>query len=130
VVRTDTPVFQWQRLLPITPLGPAQRHLFLFPTASSPVTHLKLTMHPDGGLGRFRAYGHVRPSPSAPSDEAVDLAHVLNGGTITGESDQHFGRGGNLILPGRGKDMGDGWETKRSRGRLGTGKGDWVVIKL
>ncbi|KWU45936.1 Allantoicase [Rhodotorula sp. JG-1b] len=123
---------QWQPLLPITPLGPAQRHLFLLPSASQPVTHLKLTMHPDGGLGRFRAYGRVipPPAPAHPTGEAVDLAYVLNGGTVTGESDQHFGRGGNLILPGRGKDMGDGWETRRSRGRLGTGKGDWVVVKL
>ncbi|GAA5986251.1 hypothetical protein JCM10908_006475 [Rhodotorula pacifica] len=122
----------WQPLLPITPLGPAQRHLFLLSSASQPVTHLKLTMHPDGGLGRFRAYGRVipPPAPAHPTGEAVDLAYVLNGGTVTGESDQHFGRGGNLILPGRGKDMGDGWETRRSRGRLGTGKGDWVVVKL
>ncbi|GAA5969566.1 hypothetical protein JCM11641_008162 [Rhodosporidiobolus odoratus] len=124
----------WQPLLPITPLGPASRHLFLHASPSPPVTHLKLTMHPDGGLGRFRAYGHVipPPAPSVPSGsgEAVDLAYVLNGGTVTGESDQHFGRGGNLIMPGRGADMGDGWETRRSRGRLGTGKGDWVVIKL
>lgn len=86
-------------------------------------------MHPDGGLGRFRAYGSVLPTLST-SDGAVDLAHVLAGGKITGESDKHFGRGGNLILPGRGFDMSDGWETKRSRGRLGTGRGDWVVIQL
>lgn len=123
---------QWTTLLPSTPLGPAQRHLFLFAQQSAPITHLKLSMEPDGGLGRFRAYGRVvpPPAPAHPSGEAVDLAHVLNGGTVTGESDQHFGRGANLILPGRGKDMGDGWETKRSRGRLGSGKGDWVVIKL
>lgn len=86
-------------------------------------------MHPDGGIGRFRAYGRVIPTRTT-SDEAVDLAHVLSGATVTGESDQHFGRGGNIILPGRGKDMGDGWETKRSRGRLGSGESDWVVIKL
>ncbi|GAA6012194.1 hypothetical protein JCM10207_002755 [Rhodosporidiobolus poonsookiae] len=125
---------QWIPLLPITPLGPASRHLFRLSTPSPPVTHLKLTMHPDGGLGRFRAYGRVIPPPAPPAAQrtgaAVDLAYVLNGGTVTGESDQHFGRGGNLILPGRGKDMGDGWETRRSRGRLGTGRGDWVVIKL
>ncbi|GAA6024809.1 hypothetical protein JCM11491_005615 [Sporobolomyces phaffii] len=133
-ISEDSPL--WTPLLPITPLGPAQRHLFSLPDgASAPVTHLKLTMHPDGGLGRFRAYGHVvasnTPAPSTVTPAGlVDLAHVLNGGTVTGESDQHFGRGGNLVLPGRGKDMGDGWETKRSRGRLGTGRGDWVVIKL
>ncbi|GAA5912775.1 uncharacterized protein JCM6883_006231 [Sporobolomyces salmoneus] len=133
-ITEDSPL--WTPLLPITPLGPAQRHLFNLPDGpSAPVTHLKLTMHPDGGIGRFRAYGHVLPSATPPPSTVtqaglVDLAHVLNGGTVTGESDQHFGRGGNLVLPGRGKDMGDGWETRRSRGRLGTGKGDWVVIKL
>lgn len=87
-------------------------------------------MHPDGGIGRFRAYGKVLPPAPSNSVAAEDLAHVLSGSSVVGESDQHFGRGGNLILPGRGKDMGDGWETKRSRGRLGSGKGDWVVIKL
>lgn len=42
-------------------------------------------------------------------------------------SDQHFGVGSNLLLPGRGKDMGDGWETKRSRT---LGHKDWVTICL
>ena len=120
---------QWTPVLPITPLGPAQRHLFLLSSATAAFTHLKLTMHPDGGLGRFRAYGHVHAPPLLTS-ASIDLAHVLHGGTVTGESDQHFGRGGNLILPGRGVDMGDGWETKRSRGRLGKGLGDWVVLRL
>lgn len=64
---------------------------------------------------------------------------------MTFMSDQHFGVGANLILPGRGrsrrlvhlgslsyyicagKDMGDGWETKRSRQK---GHKDWVIIKL
>lgn len=46
---------------------------------------------------------------------------------LNSTSDQHFGVGANLILPGRGKDMGDGWETKRSRAK---GHKDWVVIKL
>jgi allantoicase len=33
----------------------------------------------------------------------------------------------NLIMPGRGLHMGDGWETKRNRT---PGNNDWVVIKL
>lgn len=116
--------------MPLSPLGPASRHLFTFGEATGgPVNRLMLTMHPDGGIGRFRAYGSVVPTKGKGAD-AVDLAYVLSGAMVTGESDQHFGRGGNLILPGRGKDMGDGWETKRSRGRLGSGKGDWVVVKL
>ena len=42
-------------------------------------------------------------------------------------SDQHFGKGSNLILPGRGNDMSDGWETKRSRVK---GHTEWAVILL
>lgn len=59
--------------------------------------------------------------------EAFDLAHVFAGGRVEFTSDQHFGVGSNLILPGRGKDMGDGWETKRSRAK---GHNDWTIIKL
>jgi allantoicase len=55
------------------------------------------------------------------------LAHVFAGGRVDFVSDQHFGVGANLILPGRGKNMGDGWETKRTRVK---GHKDWVIIKL
>lgn len=57
----------------------------------------------------------------------VDLAHAFNGGRLVFESDKHYGTGANLLLPGRGKDMGDGWETKRSRTPNHL---DFVVIKL
>lgn len=63
----------------------------------------------------------------APPGTSFDLAHVFAGGRVVHVSDQHFGVGGNLILPGRGKDMGDGWETKRSRAK---DHKDWVIIKL
>jgi len=59
--------------------------------------------------------------------KTFDLAHVYAGGRVVFTSDQHFGVGANLILPGRGKDMGDGWETKRSRQ---SGHKDWAIIKL
>ena len=85
-----------------------------------------LRMHPDGGIGRFRVYGNVIPifpEASVP----LDLAHSFNGGRVVYVSDQHYGVGSNLLLSGRGKDMGDGWETKRSRT---PGHKDWVIIKL
>ena len=67
-------------------------------------------------------------APVWPSDlRSFDLAHVFAGGRVEFVSDQHFGVGSNLILPGRGKDMGDGWETRRSRAE---GHKDWVIIKL
>ncbi|KAG5730075.1 putative allantoicase, partial [Termitomyces sp. T112] len=117
---------RWAEVLPKVDLGPNSRHLFTI-TESRPVNYVKLNMYPDGGIARFRVYGHV--SPVIPSDESeiFDLAHVFAGGRVEFTSDQHFGIGANLIVPGRGKNMGGGWETKRSRTK---GHKDWVVIKL
>ena len=89
-------------------------------------------MYPDGGFSRLRLYGKVVPPP-APSSATPDLkvgeelSSALNGGVATACSDQHFGVRSNLLLPGRGKDMGDGWETARSGGK---GHVDWVIIRL
>ena len=38
---------------------------------------------------------------------------------------EHFGRAENILAPGSGKNMGDGWETRRSRGK----NFDWLIIK-
>lgn len=84
-------------------------------------------MYPDGGVARFRLFGMVVPVFPVDKSQIVDLAHVANGGLAVGASDQHFGKASNLLLPGRGIDMGDGWETKRSRGGDHV---DWVVVKL
>ncbi|HEY0169875.1 MAG TPA: hypothetical protein VGB98_02395, partial [Pyrinomonadaceae bacterium] len=54
------------------------------------------------------------------------LAAVENGGLVVATSDEFFGHRHNLIMPGRGADMGDGWETKRRRGP----GHDWCVIRL
>jgi len=83
-------------------------------------------MYPDGGIARFRLFGIVVPVFPDKS-KTVDLAHVANGGLAVAFSDQHFGNASNLLLPGRGMDMGDGWETRRSRGGDHV---DWVVVKL
>ncbi|CAD6893406.1 unnamed protein product [Tilletia controversa] len=132
---------RWTVLLPRTPCGPSQQHLYAStaPTEQA-YTHIKLLMVPDGGIARFRVYGTIPPPPPSlgigeliptPGGEnhlnTLDLAHVLNGGRVIFTSDQHFGVGSNLILPGRGKDMGDGWETKRSRHPEHK---DWVIIRL
>lgn len=131
---TDT---RWVSLLPRVACGPSQRHLYSIPP-QGPVTHVKLNMIPDGGIARFRVYGTITPPPSGlgaseshssddPRFNTLDLAHVLNGGRVVFTSDQHFGKGPNVLLPGRGKDMGDGWETKRSRA---PDHKDWLIIKL
>ena len=92
-----------------------------------PFTHVRLHMYPDGGIARFRLYGHAVPVwPADPAAE-VELSAAVNGGVAVAVSDQHYGKGGNVLMPGRGENMGDGWETKRSRGK---GHVDWVIVKL
>lgn len=89
-------------------------------------THVRLCMFPDGGIGRFRLYGDAVPVFPQDVNEVFDLAATVNGGVAVRCSDQHFGTKDNLLLPGRGVDMGDGWETKRSRGE----HIDWVIVRL
>lgn len=120
------PYSQWEQILPKVELGPSSRHLFRIPE-SARVNYVKLNMYPDGGIARFRVYGLVAPVFPASKSALFDLAHAFSGGRVVFTSDQHFGVGSNLILPGRGKDMGDGWETKRSRQK---GHKDWAILKL
>jgi hypothetical protein len=51
---------------------------------------------------RFRVYGAVFPVFPPDVHEEFDLAHVFSGGRVVFTSDQHFGVGSNLIIPGRG----------------------------
>ncbi|KAI5821173.1 galactose-binding domain-like protein [Pyronema omphalodes] len=125
----STPVFSspWFPILPSQPCGPSQRHIWRLPIPSSRISHVRLRMYPDGGIARFRLLGTVIPLFPSDASAILDLAHVSNGGLAISCSDQHFGIKDNLLLPGRGKDMGDGWETARSRE---VGHRDWVIVKL
>ncbi|KAH9954136.1 allantoicase [Russula dissimulans] len=117
---------RWMEVLPRVPLGPSARHFFT--VAETPAVNcVKLNTYPDGGIARFRVYGNVTPiHPKSPCD-LFDMAHVFAGGRVVFTSDQHYGVGSNLILPGKGKDMSDGWETKRSRQPEHK---DWAIVKL
>ena len=85
-------------------------------------------MFPDGGISRLRVFGVVVPNWSKFREgEVIDLALVNNGGRSVGCSNQFYSSPSNLLTPGRGVNMGDGWETKRTR--LPNHK-DWAIIKL
>ena len=56
----------------------------------------------------------------------MDLLACTNGGRGIIANDEHFGRVENLTAPGRGLDMGDGWETRRRR----EPGHDWAVLEL
>lgn len=117
----------WETILPKQECGPSQRHGWLLPEVTEKAyTHVRLQMFPDGGIARFRLYGEVLPVLPQDTNAVFDLAATINGGVAVKCSDQHFGTKDNLLLPGRGVDMGDGWETKRSRGE----HVDWTIIKL
>lgn len=88
---------------------------------------LRLNIFPDGGIARLRAYGTVVPDWSAVrDDEVVDLFAIERGGAALLANDEHYGSIGNLNRPGRGVNMGDGWETRRRRAP----GADWVIVKL
>jgi allantoicase len=119
---------KWETILGVQECGPSQRFGWkLDEPTSARYTHVRLNMYPDGGIARFRLFGHAVPVFPDDEKEVFDLAAAQNGGVAISCSDQHFGTKDNLLLPGRGKDMGDGWETARSRTK---GHVDWAIIKL
>jgi allantoicase len=91
-------------------------------------THVRLRIYPDGGVARLRVHGEVRPSwtRAALNGGEADLAAMENGGWVETCSDMFFGHRQNLILPGRSRFMGDGWETRRRRGP----GHDWSIVRL
>ena len=116
----------WQPLLPRVALRADQRQFFLL-ESEEVWTHLKLNIYPDGGVARFRAYGTVfRDWSRAGSGKTLDLAAALNGARALGCNDEHYGSMHNLLLPGRGSSMAEGWETRRRR----TPGFDWVILAL
>jgi allantoicase len=117
----------WVQLLPRTPVKPDFPNVLALEKPSARTTHVRLRIFPDGGVARLRVFGEVAADARTfwrPG--SVDLGAVENGGKVVEVSDQFFGPPSNLLLPGRGVNMGDGWETKRRR----TPGSDWAVIKL
>jgi allantoicase len=92
-----------------------------------PVTHVRLQIFPDGGVARLRVWGRVAKDWSAVDPDApLDLLAMENGGRGLIANDEHYGCIENLTAPGRGANMGDGWETRRRR----EPGHDWAVLEL
>jgi allantoicase len=122
-----SPATPWVEIVPPSPLGPGAQNLYAA-ADQRPFTHVRLNIFPDGGVARCRVYGEVTVDAAAlaRSKALVDLAAIQNGGLVLGASDMHFGSKDNLIMPGRARNMGDGWETRRRRGP----GHDWLVLRL
>lgn len=116
----------WTELLSLSSLNPGSQNFFSV-LNSAKWTHVRLNIFPDGGVARFRVYGEVDIELiHSNSHELIDLAALLNGGRVIVCNDMFFGSKDNLISPGRSKNMGDGWETKRKR----IPGHDWTILKL
>ena len=116
----------WTEILPKTTLKGDQRQ-FMEIRERGPWHHIRLNIFPDGGVARLRLYGEAAPSWSENADDAqIELSALKNGGRIIAYNDAHYGDLWALLSEGRGKTMGDGWETRRRR----EPGNDWIVIAL
>ena len=116
---------RWIKILNNKKLGPNKNHNFKIKNKLV-FNHVKLNIFPDGGVARLRVYGEVEINKINFGNKLINLTSVLNGASIVGCNNEHFGRAENVLAPGKGKNMGDGWETRRSRGK----NFDWLIIKL
>ncbi|MCB9230663.1 MAG: allantoicase [Bacteroidia bacterium] len=123
----DLKALDWQEILPKSPLNPGSQHFFEI-LDQREWTHLRLHIYPDGGVARLKAYGEVRKDWKAVEEDILlDLAAAINGGRAIACNDMFFSSMNNLLMPHKGENMGDGWETKRNRT---PGNRDWVIIRL
>ena len=114
---------KWTTILKKKPTKANSHHFFNIKNKSI-FTHIKLNIFPDGGVARIRIYGSMKILKNF-NGKILNLTSVLNGATPIACNNEHFGRAENILAPGTGKNMGDGWETRRSRGK----NFDWLIIK-
>ena len=116
----------WTEIVAKADLLPDTQNLFAVDD-DRPFNILRLNIFPDGGVARFRVWGTPvcewkRQDPAGHHE----LSAIINAGRVIGYSDAHYGDPWIILTPGRGQNMGDGWETRRRRGP----GNDWIVIAL
>ena len=115
---------EWQPLAPPTDVeGDSPNDIPL--DAAPTCTHVRLTLHPDGGVARLRVHGRPVPDPTLLTG-TVDLAALENGADVIDCSDAYYASARNLLMPGRARTTGEGWENARRRGP----GNDHVTVRL
>lgn len=117
---------EWVELIGESDLAPDSPNLF--PVSDErPYNFLRMNIYPDGGIARFRVWGNpVCEWKRQDPDGHHELSAIINGGRVLGYNDAHYGDPWVILTPGRGQNMGDGWETRRRR----EPGNDWIVIAL
>jgi allantoicase len=116
---------QWTTLVDHTKLAGDSSNVLPVDSADQLATHVRLTIHPDGGVARFRVFGEVVPDPRRLGGR-VDLASLVHGGRVDDCSNMFYASPANVLAPGRATVMSDGWETARRR----DDGNDWLVVRL
>jgi allantoicase len=113
---------KWQPLLSKKKTKANSHHYFTV-NSDKVFTHIKFNIFPDGGVARLRLYGSIAKSKKL-KNKKINLASLLDGSSVIACNNEHFGKAENILAPGKAKNMGDGWETRRRRG-----KGfDWLIL--
>jgi allantoicase len=116
---------EWTTLVDKTALDGDSANVLRVSAPERLVTHLRLTIHPDGGVARLRVFGEVVPDPRRLGGR-VDLASVLHGASVEACSNMFYACPANVLAPGRAQVMSDGWETARRR----DDGNDWLTVRL
>ncbi|MEU7630526.1 allantoicase [Nocardia sp. NPDC049220] len=117
--------YDWATLIDHAPIAGNSRNLFAVESENR-WTHVKLTMHPDGGVARLRVHGEGRPDQRLLGLGPLDLAAVENGALVLDCSNRFYSSPNQLLYPGPARRMGEGWETARRR----DAGNDWVRVRL
>jgi len=114
---------KWKTIIPKKKTKANNHHIFKI-SSKLIFTYIKLNIFPDGGVARLRLYGSISKEQNNFKNKAINLASLLNGASVIACNNEHFGKAENILAPGKAKNMGDGWETRRRRD-----KGyDWLIL--
>jgi allantoicase len=100
-------------------------HFFDAKSHDQPIRWVRLNIYPDGGVARLKVYGHPVADEVRPGAQ-LELSALKLGGRVVAYSDAHYGNPEVILTPGRGVNMGDGWETARRR----VPGNEWIIVKL
>ncbi|WP_067691329.1 allantoicase [Nocardia jejuensis] len=116
---------EWTEIVPRAALSGDARHEL--PVSDEAIyTHVRLNIHPDGGVARLRVHGEVVPDPGLLTGITIDLAALENGARAISCSDMFYSAPDNMLAPGLARNQAEGWETGRRR----DDGNDWAVFRL
>lgn len=115
---------EWTALTGPVSIGPDAHHPVASRDTKGVWSHLRLNIFPDGGVARLVVYGD--PAAALREGARINLAARELGARVVVWNDSHYGDPNKILMPSKGTDMGDGWETRRRR----EPGNDWCIIQL